>query len=108
MKHFRWYWFVLLFVVLISCGKKGNTFIKLDGTEQNLPPELKGLKVYTIDDGLLSYIKVAVLNGQVNSATYPVGKTTQTTIIVNGKNGTRTIIASEILSETDNIIVIRK
>jgi len=108
MKRYRHYFYVLLLVGLFGCSERGNTHTKLNGTEQNLPPELQGLKVYTINDGFLSYVKVAVLNGQVNSATYHVGKTTETTIIVKGKNGTRTIIATEILSETDNIIVIRK
>ena len=96
-----------LLLALMSC-ERGSTTMSLTGGESALPPELKGLKVYTVSTGI-SYVKVAVLNNQVNSVTYTEGKTTHTTIIINPNNGaTRTIDCKEIISETDDIIVIRK
>lgn len=97
--------FVILFVLLLGCTP-GTTTQKLTGYEPTLPPELQGLKVYTVQTGGLSEVKVAILNGQVNSVTYPVGKTQQTTIMVNGQSP-RTINC-EIISETKEIIVLRK
>jgi hypothetical protein len=103
---------LLLFTVLllaIGCADPGVTTKELSGDETNLPEELKGLKVYSVSCGEGSYVKVAVLNGQLNSATYSEGKTTQTTIIINkGEYNEKTIYAKEILSETKEIIVIRK
>ena len=55
-----------------------------------------------------NWIRVAVLNGGVNSTTYMEGKIQETTIIVGDKPKQRVITAKEILSETDSIIVIRK
>lgn len=101
---------LIVFVLLlsfISCDR-GSTTTTLTGEESGLPPELKGLKIYTVSTGL-SNVRVAVLNKQVNSTTYTVGKTSETTIIINPNNGTtRTIECKEIISETDDIIVIRK
>lgn len=99
---------LVLLVTLMSC-ERGVTNVTLNGNENSLPQELKGLKVYNVSLGTLSDIKVAVLNGQVNSVTYPVGKTRQTTIIVKSENGNiRMIEYKEIISETDEVIVIRK
>ena len=96
-----------LLLALMSC-ERGSTTMSLTGSESALPPELKGLKVYTVSTGI-SYVKVAVLNNQINSTTYTEGKTTHTTIIINPNNGTpRTIECKEIISETDDIIVVRK
>jgi hypothetical protein len=101
---------------LTSCGEKGRTKQKLTGYEQNLPQELKGLKVYEVDIDGISTVKVAVLNGQVNSTTYSVGKYTETTIILDpadqygdvyGENR-RTITAKEVIYENDSIIIIKK
>lgn len=98
----------LVSLTFVSC-ERGVTNIKLNGDEYGLPSELKGLKVYNVSTGPLSYVKVAVLNGQVNSTTYAVGKTQETTLIINLPNSsTRTIECKEIVSETDDIIVIRK
>jgi len=77
--------FVLLFlsVLMFGCSTKGESVQHLNGSETNLPEELKGLKVYSVaidDDG--TYVKVAVLNGHVNSTTYQVGKVQETTIQV--------------------------
>lgn len=92
-----------------SCEDKGTTRMSLNGTEQNLPDELKGLKVYTVSTSNQGgYIRVAVLNNQINSITYPVGKFQATTIIVGSGKEQRLINAKEIISETDSIIVIKK
>lgn len=101
---------ILLFsFITISCIKKGEVIQRLDGTESNLPDELKGLKVYVVGTGDGDDIKVAILNGQVNSGTYSVGKTQATTIVVNKDHyDERTIEAKAILLETDDIIVIKK
>jgi hypothetical protein len=92
-----------------GCGPDGTTYYDLNGSENALPDELKGLKVYSVKVGALDYVKVAILNGEVNSATYSEGKTTETTIIVNGgKRNERIIYASQIISENDSIIVLKK
>lgn len=99
----------LFSAILFSCSDAGTTQQRLNGDESTLPEELKGLKVYTVSTGGISEVKVAVLNGQVNSATYMVGKVEETTIVVNkGEYNERTIYVKEILSENDSIIVIRK
>lgn len=77
---------LLLSVLLFGCSKIGTTELKLTGSEPNLPEELKGLKVYTVAiDNEGSFIKVALLNGQVNSTTYQVGKITETVVQVEAK-----------------------
>jgi hypothetical protein len=99
---------VCLFIA-ISCAKPGVTQTSLTGVEQQLPEELKGLKVYTVSLGDGEYVKVAILNNEINSATYQEGKTTQTTIIINkGEYNEKTIYGKEILAETKDIIVIKK
>lgn len=102
--------FLLLFIGVTSCRESGETNQKLFGNEQNLPDELKGLKVYKVyTDNTGNYVKVGILDNKVNSLTYPVGKTQQTTIVIDpNTNKERTIIAKEILSETDEIILIKK
>ena len=97
-----------LSVVMFSCIDEGETFTHLNGNEQNLPPELKGLKVYWVytDDGG-SGVNVAVLNGEVNSLTYKSGKTQISTIMVDKQNN-RIIEIKEILIENDSLIVCRK
>ena len=100
--------FIILFFAIfaMSCTPAGVTRQNLNGNESTLPPELKGLKVYTVDLGGLEYVRVAILNNDVNSLTYYQGKTTQSVIIITPDN--RVIKADEIISETDEIIVIRK
>lgn len=102
--------FLLVFffaLIAFSC-ESGTTEVKLHGTEQKLPDELKGLKVYRVSTGF-SEVMVAILNGQVNSTTYPVGKTTQTTIVLNKDHyNERTIEAKAILFENDEMILIKK
>jgi hypothetical protein len=101
--------FLFLFASLFlsSCTDAGVTRTHLDGTEENLPDELKGLKVYRVSTGGGDYVKVAILNSEVNSLTYRDGKHDETTIIVNGSAKSREIYG-EIISETDSIIVIHK
>lgn len=98
---------LLLTSYLFSCSSEGETHISLDGTQSNLPPELKGLKVYTISTSPISYVKVAVLNNEINSTTYSEGKTSESTIIINQKTG-KIYQVKEIISENDTIIVARK
>lgn len=94
-------------LMLGSCEDPGVTTKELNGYEDQLPFELRGLKVYTVSTGEGSYVKVAILNDQINSLSYSVGKSQATTIIVN--NGSRErIIKGTIISETDSIIVIKK
>ncbi|MFA5207443.1 MAG: hypothetical protein WC428_02185 [Candidatus Paceibacterota bacterium] len=102
--------FVLFFAIIaVSCAEKGTTRQKLNGDEVTLPDELKGLKVFTVATGGGNYVKVAVLNGQVNSLTYPVGKYQQTTIVVNkDRYNERLIEADKILFENDEMILIKK
>jgi hypothetical protein len=98
-----------LMIMFASSCNKGETKVYLTGYEESLPPELKGLKVYLVKTGALSNVKVAILNGQVNSATYPVGKSQETTIIFNqGWREERIVIAKGIIYENDSILVIRK
>lgn len=76
---------------------------------ENLPDELKGLKVYSVCLGDGEWIQVATLNGQINSGTYPKGKVQETTVVINPNcTSERVIYAQEIISETEDIIVIRK
>ena len=78
---------VLLCAVLTSCTDAGVTSkILTGGEEQKLPDELKGLKVYWVSTGDGSGVNVAILNGLINSTTYHVGKTNQSTIILNKQN----------------------
>ncbi len=100
---------LFLIFIAISCAEKGTTRQKLNGNEATLPDELKGLKVFTVATGGGNYVKVAVLNGQVNSLTYPVGKYQQTTIVLNKDcYNERTIEADKILFENDEMILIKK
>lgn len=92
---------------LISCDDSGMTSKKLNGDEQSLPEELKGLKVYNVSTGGGAYVNVAILEGKVNSTTYQVGKITETTIILDSKSG-RAIQVNNILIENDSLIVCRK
>ena len=100
---------LLIALITVSCIKRGESIQRLDGSETNLPDELKGLKVYVVGTGDGEAVKVAILNGQINSATYTSGKTTQTTIILNkDRYNERTIEADKILFENDEMILIKK
>jgi len=99
--------YAMLLVMFTSCEQPGNTSKIINGDEQNLPGELKGLKIYTVATEGGGYVNVAVLNGTVNSTTYQVGKSQESTIILNKQNG-KLISVSQILIENDSLIVCRK
>jgi hypothetical protein len=100
---------LLLVVVTTCCLNKGEASQNLNGDENELPDELKGLKVYTVGIGNLNNVRVAVLNGEINSLTYTEGKATKTTIIINkDRYNKRTIVAKDIVMENDSLILIRK
>lgn len=105
------YTFLILLVLAItftSCREAGTTSTSLQGTEANLPEELKGLKIYNVNTGGVSYVRVGVLdNARTTSTTYPVGKSQQSFILIE-KNTGRTIQVGEIISENDSIIVCKK
>jgi hypothetical protein len=109
MKTIKAFAIVFLLFMAVSCDDPGVTYNKLQGNEANLPDELKGLKVYAVSTGNGDYVKVAVLNGEVNSSTYMVGKTHQTTIVVRKDHyDERQIEVKEILMENDSLMLIRK
>ena len=99
--------FLVICCLFISCDDAGVTSKRLNGDEKNLPDELKGLKIYSVSTGCGDYVKVAVLDGKINSTTYQVGKLQETTVIVNKQNG-KLIEVSQILVENDSVIVCRK
>jgi hypothetical protein len=95
--------------LLFGCADPGVTSKDLTGYEEELPFELRGLKVYTVSTGEGSYVKVALFpEREVNSTTYSVGKSTQTTIIINSNTRSERIVYGTIISENDSIIVIKK
>ena len=98
---------ILSIFILNSCKNAGESRELLNGEEAGLPEELKGIKVYTISTGDLGYVKVAVLDEQINSLTYKKGKREETTVLMNHKSGSIVEI-SEIISENDSIIVCKK
>ncbi|MCK9415850.1 hypothetical protein M0Q97_04250 [Candidatus Dojkabacteria bacterium] len=99
---------MIIMLCLFSCQRAGTSYQYLNGNEQNLPPELKGLKVYWVYiDNSGAGVNVAVLNGEVNSLNYKSGKTHRSTIMVNNQNN-RIIEIKEILLENDSLIVCRK
>jgi hypothetical protein len=105
------YTFLMLLVIAItlsSCREAGTTSVRLQGNEQNLPEELKGLKIYTVSTGDLSSVKVGVIdNAKTTSLTYSEGKSQESFILVE-KNTGRTIPIGEIISENDSIIICKK
>lgn len=98
---------LILLLVLGSCGTPGETGISLRGFEEGLPPELKGLKVYNVETGKFGFVNVAILDNKINSLTYPVDETQQTTIIFNNNPG-RVINVSQVLLENDSLIICKK
>ena len=99
---------ITLIMTITSCADPGTHRVTLNGNESTLPDELKGLKVYNIatDKG---FVKVAVMNNQINSTTYTVGKTQQTTLIINNNQTTPKLIqVKNIIMENDSLIICRK
>jgi hypothetical protein len=105
------YTFLILLVVAItlsSCYEAGTSSLNLQGNEQNLPEELKGLKIYTVSTGKMAKVQVGVIdNAKTTSLTYSEGKHQKSFILVE-KNTGRTIPVGEIISENDSIIVCKK
>jgi hypothetical protein len=105
------YTFLILLVFAItlnSCHEAGTSTTSLHGSEQTLPDELKGLKIYTVSTGGLSYVQVGVLdNARTTSLSHSEGKHHESFILVE-KNTGRTIPVGEIISENDSIIVCKK
>jgi hypothetical protein len=103
---------LILLGILLSCDPAGQTEIIMDGdlVNRNLPEELKGLKIYKVCTGNDTYVKVAVLDGKLNSITYPESKTYLTSITLTKVEAVDnySIPIIEIISETDSIIVARK
>ena len=100
---------VLCMATLILSCSPGETSQTLNGSEANLPEELKGLKIYSVNTRGLGKVRVAILDGKVNSTTYQSGKTTQSVIMVDKRTGdNRVIEVIEIISENDSIIVAKK
>jgi hypothetical protein len=93
--------------LVISCEKAGITRERLAGNENELPDELKGLKVYDVSIGNGSSVKVAVMDNQVLGNTYKSGKHTSSIVMVH-KNQNRVINVESIISENDSIMVIKK
>lgn len=103
---------MLITITLFGCDtKKGDTNTIFNGTEQNLPEEIKGLKLYWVSTGngaLSSGIYVGYLEGyNTTSLNYQSGKT-YTSVVLVTKNDVKTILVKEILVENDSIIVIKK
>ena len=100
--------FLLILVTLISCNESGTTSVSLNGTEEALPPELKGLKIYNVSTSNLGKVKVGIIdNARTTSLTYNEGKITESFILVE-KEGGRVIPIDEVISENDSIIVCNK
>lgn len=97
---------LLLLCFACSCDKAGVTKLRLNGNENELPQELKGLKIYSVSTGDGS-VKVAIFDNKANSTTYRVGKFEESLIVVDNSTS-KQIKVSQILSETDSIIVCRK
>lgn len=98
---------IITTVLLISsCSDPGTSEILLDD-HKNLPTELKGLRVYNVSTGRGSSINVAVLNNNLNSVTYRVGKRTESVILIN-KQTNKMIEVSDVVMENDSLIICRK
>ena len=107
MKNFLIPIILIVSILLTSCQDKGETSLYLSGKENTLPDELKGLKVYSVSTGAGTYVKVAILDGQINSTTYSVGKFEESTIILNRQND-QIIEVSQVIMENDSLVVCRK
>lgn len=105
MKNFV---FLILCLIFVSCSDKGETIQKLNGDEPNLPPELKGLKVYYVSYGSQGGVFVAKVEDQPITLTYKQGKTTTSTICLLDKKSKRIVDVNQILLENDSLIICKK
>lgn len=103
--------FIMLGPILVSSyGKEaGVTSRELTGREQNSPSKLKGSKVYWIwtRKQAGNGVHVAISNNKVNFVTFPVGKSQQTTVLLNSQSN-KLITVKQILLENDSLIICRK
>lgn len=97
----------LILALVISCEDPGVTRNEIQGTEVNLPPELKGLKIYDVSIGAGSSVKVGVLDNEVKGLEYTEGKYNKSVVMIS-KNKDRVIEIESIISENDSIIVVKK
>ena len=108
MKSLKIFVLVAVFsLFFIGCDDAGVASKRLNGDEQDLPDELKGLSIYNVSISGGNYVKVAVIDGKINSTTYQVGKAQESVVIVN-KKSKKAINVSQILLENDSLIVFRK
>ena len=101
---------LLLLIVIVfclsSCLEKGETKQRLNGDENTLPNELKGVKVYNLGVGDGDMIYVGLLNGYSSVSTqWRSGKYTYNAILFQKNNSVQNIEISEIISINDSIIV---
>lgn len=97
---------IIALLIFFNACTPGETRIKLTGNERDLPSELKGLKVYQVDTGDGTAIYVAILDDQILSTSRHAGRQSQN--LVNIKERTYTYKSSDIISENDSIVVIKK
>lgn len=80
--------------------------------ENQLPPELKGLKIYAVEtgsNGMGRTIYVGyVPNKQTMSLEYSQDKTTESVIVVKDTASNKTIFAKSIIMENDSMVIVRK
>ena len=95
---------------LFSCSNGGRVYSASEGDENYLPNELKGLKVYEVRTNDGNYIKVAILNNNVNSInSYNSSiKRHESTIMITSREDKKIIEVSKILLENDSIVVCKK
>lgn len=95
----------LLSFGLVSCDPAGTSKIRVTGNESELPPELKGLKIYSVSCGEGDYIKVAVLNNAAVGTSYSEGKYTESVGIINANDS---VPSEQVIFENDTIKIVRK
>lgn len=95
---------ILLVMLTTNCGMPGDARLRLHGDEGNLPPELKGLKVYNVKLGGPEHIKIAVIDNKVVGTSYLEGKVDTHVGIVDLNK----VKKNSIVYEDDNFIIIRK
>lgn len=101
---------LLIALAFFGCSPAGTSELQLSGGENELPEELKGLKVYDVSTGNGGRVKVALLNNGVNSLRYKEGKHTEDviTLIDESCNCETKYHRRDILLENDSIIIIKK
>jgi hypothetical protein len=57
--------FIVLVGMLLMCDAPGLSALILGGSENTLPEELKGLKIYNVSVGHGNYTQVAVLGARL-------------------------------------------